>query len=67
MKTNFPVARTSAYNRGLCAKYCLASAGPYANVTGMRKIWGKNAPIIRCGQYLYLMTEAGYYRFKGDK
>lgn len=67
MKTKFPVARTSAHNRGLCAIYCLASAGPNANVTGIRKYWGKDAPIIRCGQFIYLMSEQNYYRFKGDK
>lgn len=31
-----------------------ASAGPKANITGMRKLyWGKEATIIKSGQYIY--------------
>ena len=38
---------------------CLASAGPYPNITGMReKYWGKNAQIVRCGRYIYLVDDA---------
>lgn len=30
------------------------SAGPYANLTGMRKFyWGKNALVVKVGAYIY--------------
>ena len=30
------------------------SAGPYANLTGMRKLyWGKNALVVKVGAYIY--------------
>ena len=35
---------------------CLASAGPYANLKGMRQsYWGKEALVVKAGTYLYLM------------
>ena len=35
---------------------CIASAGPYANITGMRNLyWGKECLIIRYGSYIYNM------------
>lgn len=38
---------------------CQASAGPYPNITGMRnKYWGKNAQIVRCGRFIYLVHDA---------
>lgn len=40
------------------------SAGPRANITGMRqKYWGENALIIRCGSYIYNVDWATYSRF----
>ena len=38
---------------------CIASAGPYANITGMRNLyWGKECLIIRYGSYIYNMGTA---------
>ena len=35
---------------------CEASAGPYANLTGMRNLyWGKEALVVKAGTYLYKM------------
>ena len=34
---------------------CKASAGPRPCISGMRKIWGKDAFIVVCGTYAYLM------------
>ena len=35
---------------------CIASTGPYANITGMRNLyWGKECLIIRYGSYIYNM------------
>lgn len=40
--------------------HCIASAGPYPNITGMRNLyWGKEALIVKVGawlRYIYLMT-----------
>lgn len=31
-----------------------SNAGPFANISGMRKCyWGKNAYIVSCGNYIY--------------
>lgn len=36
-----------------------ASAGPYPSITGMRnKYWGRNAQIVRCGRFIYLVRDA---------
>jgi hypothetical protein len=40
------------------------NAGPRPNVTGMRKIYGKNAYLVMCGQYLYHVDRETYYRCK---
>lgn len=35
---------------------CIASTGPYPNITGMRnKYWGKACLIVRAGAYIYNM------------
>ena len=39
------------------------SAGPRANITGMRKLyWGKDAYIVKCGQYIYKVDKETYER-----
>lgn len=44
--------KSSEYNRLELAKF--PSAGPNANITGMRNLyWGKHAYIIKCGAYIY--------------
>lgn len=36
---------------------CIASTGPRPNITGMRNLyWGKQALIVKHGDYIYLMT-----------
>lgn len=36
---------------------CLASTGPYPNLTGMRNIyWGRQALIVKAGAYIYLIA-----------
>lgn len=30
-----------------------ASAGPYANITGMRKFWNHTGLIVKSGAYIY--------------
>ena len=40
----------------LVERKCLGSAGPRCNLTGMRmKYWGKDAFVVRIGQYCYRM------------
>ena len=40
------------------------SAGPYPSITGMKKkYWGKNALCIKCGRYVYLVTEEIYNKY----
>jgi hypothetical protein len=37
-------------------KTCIASTGPYGNITGMRRLyWGMDALIVKYGAYLYYM------------
>ena len=38
-----------------------ASAGPYCNITGMKeKYWGKDAPVVKCGVYAFLLNKRDY-------
>lgn len=43
--------KATSYNKTILSEY--PSAGPYANITGMRKIWGQNSNIVKCGTYIY--------------
>lgn len=43
--------RATPRNKEILDKY--PSAGPRANITGMRRIWGKDATIVKCGVYIY--------------
>lgn len=38
------------------------NAGPRPNVTGMRRIYGPHAYLIKCGQYLYNVPREVYER-----
>lgn len=45
-------------------KYSLASAGPNANLTGMRNLyWGKDALVVRCCGYLFLVPPFVFDRY----
>lgn len=54
--------RTSIKNYYRLKLKSFPSAGPYPNVTGMRKIWGKEAYILWCGNYIYKVDYDTYYR-----
>lgn len=43
---------------------CLASAGPRASITGMRKKYWGDCPIVKCGQYIYRVTPEVYNTIK---
>lgn len=47
------------------------SAGPNANIVGMKNhYWGKDALVVKCGQYIYKVDFATYdeaLRFLGGK
>lgn len=44
---------------------CIASAGPYANITGMRNLyWGKECLIIRYGSYIYNMGKSNKWEIR---
>lgn len=49
--------------RAMVERYCLGSAGPYPNITGMRQQYWGNAPLIRCGAYVYRMDWNDFERF----
>lgn len=38
------------------------NAGPRPNITGMRRIYGKNACLVMCGGYLYNVDWDTYIR-----
>lgn len=41
-------------NKRILDKYCLANAGPYPNIRGMRENAGWNKSfVIRCGNFAY--------------
>lgn len=43
--------------------YNFPSAGPCPSVAGMRaKYWGKDAFILKCGQYAYKVDQNTFYR-----
>ena len=48
------------FEQELCDQ-CRASAGPRPNVAGMKlKYWGKDAHVVKCGQYCYLLNKSDY-------
>lgn len=53
-----PYIKATAHNKNLL-NGC-PSAGPYPNITGMRRIWGKNAIIVKCGVYIYNVSYETY-------
>lgn len=71
MRTKNPVKYIKKDNSRLgCLKkdrdgeYDYPSAGPYANITGMRKhYWGEDACIIKIGQYIYKVPKEIYEQF----
>lgn len=54
------ISKKSYPNMGeILESKCIASAGPYANITGMRNLyWGKECLIFRYGSYIYNMGTA---------
>lgn len=41
-------------------EHCLGSAGPDPNITGMRKKFYGDAPLVKCGRYVYRVTHDDY-------
>ena len=41
------------------------NAGPHPNITGMRRWWGNDARIIRCGNYAYHVPADVYEKAEG--
>ena len=40
------------------------SAGPYPNITGMKKLyWGRDAYCVRCGVYVYCVNRETWERY----
>ena len=58
---NIPVGRDKLKARVTekwLEKNCMASTGPYPNITGMRNLyWGKQALIVKHGAYIYLIAK----------
>lgn len=54
---------TSVKNYNRLELHRFSSAGPRANITGMRRLyWGRNAYILQCGQYIYKVDADTFYR-----
>ena len=50
------------HNERILSEY--PNAGPYPNVTGMRKLyWGKDALLVRSGAYVYHVPFDVFTRF----
>ena len=51
-----PSAKRAKWDKWL-EENCMASAGPYPNISGMReRYWGLPALIVKSGIYIYLIT-----------
>ena len=54
----YKYVKATQHNKDLLDYYCLASAGPYPNIRGMRENSGWNKGfVIRCGNYAYLVPK----------
>lgn len=54
---------TSVKNYNRLSLGAFPSAGPGASVKGMRdKYWGRDAYILKCGQYFYKVDSDTFYR-----
>ena len=65
MKTRGKTIYVPVRYRQLVERYCLGSAGPRPNITGMRNLYWGDAPLIRCGAYVYRMNWEDMGRFYG--
>lgn len=60
MKGRYKYVRATARNKALLDG--CPSAGPRANVTGMRRLyWGEDAFVVRCGAYIYMVPYELFY------
>lgn len=65
-RTEYPVKRVSIeeIEKAGVDLDSFPSAGPYANVTGMRRLyWEIDAPILRVGVYIYWVSVDVYNLF----
>ena len=54
----YKYVEATQHNKDLLDYYCLASAGPYPNIRGMRENCGWNKGyVIRCGSFAYLVPQ----------
>ena len=49
------------------SEHCLASSGWGGNLTGMRKLYWRNDPVIRCCNYLFRVDADTFYKVTGRK
>lgn len=50
----YKYVKATKTNKRILDKYCLANAGPYPNIRGMRENAGWNKSfVIRCGNFAY--------------
>lgn len=54
------VKRMTLYEGALHHIFDFPNFSVSGNVTGMRKIYGRNALLVRCGSYIYHVTEEIY-------
>ena len=57
---NYKYTSVKNYNR--LRLYNFPSAGPNASIKGMRALYWGDAPIIKCGSYLYRVNWETFYR-----
>lgn len=54
----YKYVKVTKANKQILEKYCLANAGPYPNIRGMREIAGWNKSfVIRCGSFAYRVPQ----------
>lgn len=60
------MARTKYMTKAEAERFCLdeyPNAGPNPSISGMKNLyWGEDALCIKCGQYVYKVTQEIYDR-----
>lgn len=63
---DYPTIKASKKWEKYLEEHCLGSAGPRPNITGMRKLYWGDCPIVRCGQYIYRVDVSDYYKIMNE-
>lgn len=58
----YPVLYVPAKYRDYLRLSVYPNAGPRPNITGMRKIYGPRAYLIKCGVYMYSVPREKYFQ-----